>query len=169
MDMNKVACFLVLFILGCLLPAFPALAWEGMVRAVHDGDTVTLAPGGACNSSLSIRLYGIDAPELGQAGGPESREALARILPPESLVEVVPLGQDRYNRVVALLIRKGKNVNARMLESGHAWLFKRYCRAKFCREWARMEKSARSARRGLWADEAAVPPWQWRKQRRVKP
>lgn len=167
--MNSTAYGLIIFIFGGILAACPALAWQGTVLSAHDGDTVTIAPNGARNCPLSIRLYGIDAPELGQRGGVESREVLADILPPESTVEVVPLGQDKYGRVVALLIREGDAVNARMLESGHAWLFKRYCRAKFCREWARLEKSARSARRGLWADEAAVPPWQWRKRRRAGP
>lgn len=169
MDMNKAACVLALFILGGIVSVCPALAWEGAVLDVHDGDTVTLTSGGMVGGALRIRLYGIDAPELGQPGGAESRAALARMLPAGCTAKVTPLGRDKYGRVVGVLTRKGMNVNARMLKSGQAWLFKRYCRAKFCREWATLEKSARSARRGLWADEAAVPPWQWRKQRHAKP
>ena len=50
----------------------PAYAWPGTVLDVHDGDTMTVAPMGDVRTPLKIRLYGIDAPELEQKGGPQS-------------------------------------------------------------------------------------------------
>jgi hypothetical protein len=29
-------------------------------------------------------------------------------------------------------------------------------------KWKAAERDARAARRGLWADKAPVPPWEWR-------
>lgn len=99
---------------------------------VHDGDTITVAPGGALDTPISIRLYGIDAPELTQKYGTASRDALRRMLPRESSVQVISMGMDRYGRSTGLIIHDGRGINAAMLREGQAWLYKRYCRAKFC-------------------------------------
>jgi len=32
-------------------------------------------------------------------------------------------------------------------------------------ELEKLEKEAREAQRGLWADPSPVPPWEWRKQK----
>ena len=50
----------------------PAYAWPGTVLDVHDGDRMIVAPMGDVRTPLKIRLYGIDAPELEQKGGPQS-------------------------------------------------------------------------------------------------
>ncbi|NJN45583.1 MAG: hypothetical protein HC808_02805 [Candidatus Competibacteraceae bacterium] len=72
------------------------------VSKVSDGDTVTaLCPEGR----LSIRVYGIDAPEMGQnPWGDESRRHLQELLP-SGQVRLAVQDIDRYNRVVAQLLR----------------------------------------------------------------
>lgn len=60
----------------------PAYAWPGTVLDVHDGDTMTVAPMGDVRTPLKIRLYGIDAPELEQKGGPQSRDHLLSLVRP---------------------------------------------------------------------------------------
>lgn len=155
------------YIFQCLLAFIlfvpsPAAAWEGIVTNVHDGDTLTVAPCGDMSVPVGVRLYGIDAPELRQTYGIEARDALRAMLPVGHAVQVVALGTDRYGRVVGLVMDKGHNVNAAMLEGGHAWFFKRYCKAKFCRLWKRSAEQARKNRRGLWENAAPIAPWKWR-------
>lgn len=89
---------IILLSLFSLIACSPCAAWEGTVMDVHDGDTITVAPGGALDTPISIRLYGIDAPELTQKYGTASRDALRRMLPRESSVQVISMGMDRYGR-----------------------------------------------------------------------
>ena len=44
---------------------------------------------------------------------------------------------------------------------GFAWWFREYSTDK---ELERLEKEARVAKRGLWADPNAIPPWEWRRR-----
>ena len=53
----------------------PQAAWFGVVTYVVDGDTVRVRPPGG-GKPVSIRLEGIDAPEICQSGGPLTREAV---------------------------------------------------------------------------------------------
>jgi endonuclease YncB( thermonuclease family) len=58
--------------------------YYAIVRGVHDGDTVTVDLDQGLNEwrhKLSMRLYGCNARELSQPGGPEARDNLAALLP----------------------------------------------------------------------------------------
>ena len=57
-----------------------------------------------------VRLAYIDAPEIGQAHGIESRDRLRRILSDET-VDVQVTDTDRYGREVAYLFSDGLNIN----------------------------------------------------------
>lgn len=145
-------------VLGCW-----ALAWSqplvpARVLSVTDGDTVKLETN---DGIRRVRLDSIDAPEKRQAGGPESRQALRELLPNGSSVQLLPLGEDRYGRVLGqLYLPDGTNVNAAQVRQGQAWVFTRYCRAPGY--WVPLEQEARRARRGLWAVPGAVEPWVFR-------
>src|SRR5688572_26105790 len=54
------------------------LVIEGKVVKVHDGDTITVIDQN--NKKFSIRLQGIDAPELKQAVGAASQQNLSRMV-----------------------------------------------------------------------------------------
>ena len=45
------------------------------------------------------------------------------------------------------------------MADGLAWHYVRYSKDA---RLAAAERDARAARRGLWADKAPVPPWEWR-------
>jgi endonuclease YncB( thermonuclease family) len=47
-----------------------------------------------------------------------------------------------------------------MLEAGYAWHYKHYDNSKY---YADLEKEARKAKRGLWADKKPQAPWTYRK------
>lgn len=57
--------------------AEPAWAWSGKVTYITDGDTLWVQPSQG-GKPVKIRVNGIDAPEICQAGGQAARAALAR-------------------------------------------------------------------------------------------
>lgn len=133
------------------------------VRVVHDGDTVT------CHDNEGhphrIRLLGIDAPELEQAHGRESRAALERKVG-DARVAVVSRGFDRHGRLLATLWIDDRDINREMVEQGHAWVSGRIAPDP---ELVDAEGRARRGRLGLWADGTAEEPDRWRAEHPRKP
>jgi len=150
---------LCLGLLLFLLPP-PSYSWKGTVVTVQDGDTLIVS----CKSDHTrIRLYGVDAPEHGQAFGRKARNYLTDLVRRKT-VDVEPLDTDSYERSVALVrLEDGTLVNQALINAGFAWVYTRYCTQPQCLEWKRLEGDARAGRRGLWKDKRPVPPWIWRK------
>ena len=63
-------------------------------------------------------------------------------------------------RTVAELFIDGRNVGAEMISLGWAWYEPKFPNADH--SFPVREAEARTAHRGLWADPAPIPPWQWR-------
>lgn len=127
---------------------------------VHDGDTLTLlveTPDG--KRQAKIRLDAIDAPEIGQPFGNRAKRELSGMVFGKDC-EVESKGQDRYGRTIGRVTVAGKSVNVAMLEAGMAWHFKKFDQRA---DLAERETRARAAGVGLWKDDAAIPPWHWRK------
>lgn len=64
---------------------------------------------------------------------------------------------------------KTLDVGLAQISVGLAWWFKRYAGEQSAEDRGRYkseEEEARLRKRGLWVDEAPVPPWDWR---RAKP
>ncbi|MEW6562600.1 MAG: thermonuclease family protein [Pseudomonadota bacterium] len=142
---------------GCLLTALAqAETFEAEVVAVLDGDTVIVRRD---NHPVRIRLADIDAPEKIQPYGDASRRSLEALVL-HKRIECETRAVDRYRRTVALLRLEGKSVNAEQLRRGMAWEYSYYHSNRAYRD---MQKEARKAQRGLWADDSPIPPWQWRK------
>lgn len=128
----------------------------GKVVSVHDGDTLRVLD--AHGTQHTVRLQGIDAPETKQAFGSKARNRLADL----TLGKVVAVrvgGSDQYGRTLGTVEIKGESVNRRMVADGMAWHYARYSKDAGL---AGAERQARAAKRGLWADKAPVPPWEWR-------
>ena len=139
------------------MPARPAPAapvWR--VVSVHDGDTLRAIDQG--KTERKVRLVGIDAPEIGQAFGTKARDGLTAMVKGRS-VEVHADSEDRYGRTLARLVIEGRDIKLAMVADGLAWHFTRYSDDAAL---AAAERDARAAKRGLWADPAAVAPWAWR-------
>lgn len=124
-------------------------AWSGKVVGVADGDTITVLRDG--RDQVKIRLYGIDAPESGQPFGKAAKQNLSAMVYGRS-VQVGTMDMDRYGRTVARIFVDEEDVNAAQLRSGHAWLYKQYCKERVCGEWVGLEADARSGGIGLWAE-----------------
>lgn len=152
---------ILLFVLLCA----PAVvqAWPGDVLTVHDGDTIRVQP--ADNKAVSIRVYGVDCPELGQPYGTEARDLTAQLLLGKR-VEVIPAqSRKSYQREVAgvVLLDDMMVLQDALVSAGLAWVDNRFCRMSVCDLWRQHQADAKAARRGLWADDSPIPPWIWRR------
>lgn len=155
----------IFIILSQTIPS-KTYAWSGKVIDISDGDTITVLNG---RTPEKIRLYGIDTPESAQAFGNKATNQIKKLVVGQN-ADVKQYDTDKYKRTVAVITVNGKNVNRAMIETGHAWLYQKYCKEEFCREWRSLEEQARSSRIGLWRDNNPEPPWDWRKsQKQVSP
>lgn len=131
------------------------------VTKVTDGDTITIVT--KEGQSRRIRLASIDAPELKQPYGRKSKDALsAMILGKEVLL--VWHEKDRYRRLIGDLYHKDRWINRDMISEGWAWHYKKYSKDETL---AKAEVTAREAKKGLWSDPNAIPPWEFREKRYV--
>ena len=85
-----------------------------------DGDTFWLD-----SSDVSIRVWGLDAPERGTPGGAEATAALTQLIASERLT-CRERDVDRYGRVVGqCVLANGRGIAEAMIASGTA---SEYCR-----------------------------------------
>jgi endonuclease YncB( thermonuclease family) len=135
---------------------------DGVVLEITDGDTLVL--GSADGARIRVRLAEIDAPEMSQPYGVESKRALEEFAKDER-VRVVVVDTDRYGRTVGEIYLDGVYLNAEMVRQGHAWAYTRYAKSTTIIE---RENEARKASRGLWAlpESERDAPWIWRSERR---
>jgi endonuclease YncB( thermonuclease family) len=135
---------------------------SGKVIGVKDGDTVVVLD--AEKRSYDIRLAGIDAPEKAQPFGQRSKEHLYdTVFGKQVTVEGGKI--DKYGRRVAKIMVNGADANLAQVRAGFAWHYKEYEREQSTTDrklYADAESAARSARLGLWRDNAPTPPWEWR-------
>jgi micrococcal nuclease len=139
---------------------FSNAEWQGVVTHVSDGDTLWVKPAQG-GEPIKIRVDGIDAPEICQAFGRASQQALsARVL--HQPVKVWPKRRDTYGRMLARIrLAHGDDVARLMVQSGHAWSY-RYRRS--AGPYAAQEAQASAARLGLYADPKAEHPRDFRKR-----
>ncbi|KAF5074242.1 Staphylococcal nuclease-like protein [anaerobic digester metagenome] len=152
----------------CILYSFPAMAWMGTVLTVHDGDTVRVQS--IDGEAVSIRVYGVDCPELGQPYGAEARDMTTQLVNGQR-VEIVPAQKVKsYKREVAVVVlADGTTLEDALVRAGLAWVDGRYCKRPECNQWRQHQTDAAAASppRGLWADSVPLPPWQWRKLKKT--
>lgn len=160
----------IVFVLGMLFydggasGALRAESWHGYVMKVRDGDSIQVKKGGKL---IEIRLYGIDAPEYGQAYSKQAKR-LTRSMALKKTVTVIPKDVDKYGRVVALIKSHGGMINSELVKNGLAWVYPKYCTdTAICPQLIRLEKKARKKRRGLWRQDDPSPPWRWRHKKKT--
>ncbi len=127
----------------------------GRVVGVSDGDTISVLREGR---AVRVRLDGIDAPEGGQAYGQRAKAFVSQLVYGKTVtVDVRDI--DRYGRLVARVYVTDEDTSLAIVRAGYAWHFVRYSNDTTL---AAAEREARTARRGLWQDPRAVPPWEFR-------
>jgi endonuclease YncB( thermonuclease family) len=152
----------IVLVTGLLLAASPKVTEEisGKVVGVTDGDTITVLVN---KETIKVRLAGIDAPESGQSYGTKSKQALSEMVFGKA-VTVKKTGTDRYKRTLGIVVVGDVDANAKMVEDGWAWHFKKYNDEE---RLAKLEVAARNAKRGLWADATPLAPWDYRARQKT--
>jgi endonuclease YncB( thermonuclease family) len=135
----------------------------GPTISIGDGDTFHAKVQGVV---MQFRLADVDAPEMDQPFGRQSRDVLKSLIHNKQLV-LVFVDVDRYGRIVADVWVNDLYVNRELAKRGAVWFYAHYARnnALF-----NVEEDARDANRGLWALPAAqrLEPWVWRERKREK-
>src|SRR5438128_138901 len=113
-----------------------------------------------------IRLHGIDCPEKGQPFGTKAKQFTSSLAFGKG-VTVHVKDTDRYGRTVAdVILADGRSLNRELVRAGLAWWYRKYAPHDSTLE--HLEKGARMAKHGLWADPDPIPPWEWRRGRKGK-
>lgn len=98
---------------------FPAI-----IDSWHDGDTCTVHRGarpGEVIHGEKVRVQGINAPELHDAGGVESRRYAEDLLPSGTLVTLTATKEDKYSRFLArITMPSGGDFSEHMIVAGYA-------------------------------------------------
>ncbi|MFN7733800.1 MAG: thermonuclease family protein [Pirellula sp.] len=139
----------------------PESSIEARVTKIIDGDSIKAKD--AEGKEYEIQIEGTDAPELKQAYGPESTDALKKLVSEKS-IRVTWKKKDNFERLLAQVYVGDDHINALMIRGGHAWHFKRYNQSK---ELAALETQAREDKLGLWGTENPQAPWDYRKENRA--
>ncbi len=116
-------------------------------------------------------MAGIDAPEKGQHFGQLSKEKLTHLLLGKN-VKVLWRKADRSGRIVGKIAAGTSDTSLEMVRLGMAWHYRIYGKDQGDSDWQQYhakELEARAARRGLWADARAIPPWEFRHNRQRRP
>jgi micrococcal nuclease len=130
------------------------------VTRVIDGDTVKakLKHG----EEITIRLASLDAPELAQEYGKESKKYLESLLLPKK-VTLRTYEMDFYKRVLGDLNCNGFQINSEMILKGWAWSY-----MPKNKKFISYESQARKLRAGLWAGKNPIAPWEFRRLKKVE-
>lgn len=129
---------------------------SGKVIKILDGDTFDLLTNDF--KTIRIRLADIDAPEKKQDFGEVSKRALASYIFGKN-VQVEYSKQDRNGRIIGTIWSYDENINLKMVENGFAWHFKKYSTLTI---FANAEIKAKSMKKGLWVQNNAIAPWEYR-------
>ena len=135
------------------------LTVSGVVTRVVDGDTLWVKTGAGLKP-LKVRIQGIDAPEICQAGGLQARDALKGKVWGQT-VTVTSGAHDDYGRTLATVHVQGQDIGRWMVSQGHAWVYSyRTRKALYGDEMAQ----AQGARRGVFGGGVAEEPRVFRKR-----
>ncbi len=138
-------------------------AFTGKVIAVHSGDFMTVID--SSNQQFRVRLAEIVAPDMKQAYGTTSRQALTDKIRGKT-VRVAVVGVDDAGRADGDVYLGDRWINMEMMAEGAAWHYRKHSMGGAL---ADAERKAREKHLGLWADKHPVPPWVYRNPMPIGP
>jgi len=139
-----------------------SITFDALVVDVKDGDTLIVIRN---NARLTVKLPGIDAPELDQPFGQEAKRYAAKLVKGRVVtIEITQPGNPIYG-----VVRFSKNrvLAYEMVKAGLAWATSMDKFSMF----GEAQEAARAARLGLWVnseEEEPIPPWEWRAKKRLQ-
>lgn len=125
---------------------------EGRVASVIDARTFRLLDG------REVRLAGVEDSVSGVPAKPDQRAALDRLVSERELTLHGPRETDRYGRVVAFVRLQGQDapIQSRLLGDGHLLVTAAFDDPDCLAYLRPHEARARNAKRGIWAEPAAL-------------
>jgi micrococcal nuclease len=96
--------------------------YKAIVNRVVDGDTVNLKIdlGFRLSYTANCRMAGINAPEMSEDAGKQSKAALMENLPVGHVVDIISTGLDKYGRPIVVIKVNGTDINIKMITQGFA-------------------------------------------------
>jgi endonuclease YncB( thermonuclease family) len=151
-----------------------------VVTKISDGDGLVLTPAPASKTfakSVRVRLSCIDAPELKQELGLESKAYLSYLVPPGTLVVLRGTQMDIYLRRLSEVFALNKttnqfsiNVNQLVVRAGMAFVYCFFLNNDVCdaEQYFALESAARNECVGVWRTAGGLMPrpWNWRRKQR---
>ena len=134
---------------------FETLTTQAYVSKVIDGDTITAIING--RYKITVRLYGIDAPELKQEYGLVSKQILSNTILHKNVI-IKFNSTDRYNRILGIVYFNNIDINKALVANGYAWCYNKYS-TKYCPD----QKYAMQNKLGLWNGGNIIKPDSFRK------
>lgn len=147
--MNKLITFLVFFLLNLHADSY-------FVTKVIDGDTIEVRQE---KRNYKVRLSEIDAPEINQRFGTESKNFLASLILNKE-IELIYITEDRYGRIVAKIYKDNKDINRSMVRSGLAWVYDYYVEDQ---SLYNDQNLAKKNSFNIWSEASPTPPWVFRR------
>ena len=134
-------------------PAATVAWWR--CTGVTDGDTITCLD--AAGQQQKVQVSDIDAPELSQPYGRESRNILADLVFGKSLA-IIETGSNSNGFVTCRISVGGKDVARAMITGGAAWVD-----PQSTSPYINDQQDAQKSGKGLWSEPTPTPPWEYRK------
>ena len=156
MKPNKFSCYLVSALLLSIV------ANVSQAADVIDGDTIK-------QDGTTYRLWGLDAPEIGQQCeyrdnyydcGELAKMGLTAFLGDDA-VTCEKVNTDRYKRLVARCAVEGLDIGSWLVSNGLAVDYPRYSKGYYKTE----QDAAEEGEKGIWSGDFTLP-WEWREERR---
>ena len=135
--------------------------FTGTIVGAVDGDTYTVWR--SAEDTVTVHLWGVDAPEPGQTYGAAATRAVRNYIDGKSAWVSVKSADPR-GRAIARIEVRGRDLSEMLLRRGLVWHYVQQAPGDTTLE--RLERRARSAERGLWSQSSPTPPWEWRRSTR---
>jgi endonuclease YncB( thermonuclease family) len=126
------------------------------VVRVIDADTYEVLNAG---EKRIVRLYNVDAPEIGQAFGKEARDSIRQVFS-VSAVKVLFGGRDIFNRWLGDVYVNNQRLDSLTVRKGWAWYNVEY---SYDQGIQALQSTAEAENKGLWLCENPCPPWLFRR------
>ena len=136
---------------------------------IYDGDTCKVA---GHDIEVIVRFIAIDAPEISYSKGEpsqpfstQSKKMLTELILNRT-VEIKGYGLDKYNRLLAVVFYRGKNIGVEMVRLGLAEIYQGELPDNFdLKDYKQAEFQAKTSRRGMWNQgNNYVSPREWRER-----
>lgn len=145
------------------------------VKAVHDGDSFKVQFDDSLKKTIWVRLWGVDCPEVQsphvtatQDYGVAAGDSM-RILLKGQRVFVDTLYRDAYNRPVAKIKFKGRDITEYVISTGKGWYYSsKAMSTKNRNKLQKLQSEAQTAKLGLWAKDNPIKPSEFRRKNKGK-